>query len=267
MTTLRVPDAAAIARAAADSPLTYGPAFSALADAAELRFRDEIEPDLRDEGVVDWMQRKELPQKLAHVLRHTGVRPAGTIVELGAGSCWVSATLAREAAVERVVGVEFSRRRLEQIAPIAIAALGAPAAKIERRQADFNAPGLPDGCADLVVTDAAFHHAADPRHLAGVAFALLRPGGTLLLFREPTIALVRRPRDHGIEDEYGSFEHEYSARGYERLLRAAGFEAVRRVAAPGATGRRGRLLLRPPLSWLNGIAFAEYAYVGARPGS
>ncbi|MEA2150680.1 MAG: hypothetical protein QOD69_2510 [Solirubrobacteraceae bacterium] len=47
-------------------------------------------------------------------------------------------------------------------------------------------------------------------------------------------------------------------------LRAAGFDAVRRVAAPGATGRRGRLLMRPPLSWLNGIAFAEYAYVARR---
>jgi len=265
--TLRAPDAAAVARAAAESPLTHGPSFSELADDAELRFRDEIEPELRDEAVADWMQRKELPQKLARVLRDTAVRPAGTVVELGAGSCWLSAMLARDEAVQRVVAVEFSRHRLERLAPIAIAAIGAPAAKIERVLADFNAPGLPGGCADLVVTDAAFHHAADPGHLAGVAFALLRPGGTFLLFREPTIALLRRTRDHGIEDQHGSFEHEYTARGYERLLRAAGFQAVRHVAAPGATGRRGRLLLRPPLSWLNGIAFAEYAYVGARPGS
>jgi SAM-dependent methyltransferase len=263
--TLRVPDADAVARAAAASPLTTGPAFSARADAAELRFRDEIEPALRGTGVVAWMRRKELPQQLAHVLRQTGVRPAGTVVELGAGSCWLSATLACEAVVQRVVAVEFSRHRLEQLAPIAIAALGAPAAKIERRQADFNAPGLPDRCADLVVTDAAFHHASDPAHLASVAFGLLRPGGTLLLFREPTIALLRRSRDHGIEDEYGTFEHEYTSRGYERMLRAAGFETVRRVAAPGATGRRGRMLMRPPLAWLNGVAFADYAYVGRRP--
>ena len=265
--TLRVPDADEVARAAAASPRTAGPAFSALADASELRFRDEIEPELCGDGVVAWMRRKELPQQLAHVLRDTGVRPQGTVVELGAGTCWLSATLARDEVVERVVAVEFSRHRLEQLAPVAIAALGAPAAKIERRQADFNTPGLPAGCADLVVTDAAFHHAADPGHLARVAFDLLRPGGTILLFREPTIAWVRRSRDHGVEDEYGSFEHEYSARGYERMLRAAGFEAVRRVAAPGAPGRRGRMLRRAPLSWLNGIAFADYAYVGRRPAS
>lgn len=262
--TLRTPSADEVARADAASPLTTGPAFSELADAAELRFRDEIEPELRGDGVVAWMRRKELQDKLAHVLRTTRVVPAGTVVELGAGTCWLSATLACDARVQRAIAVEFSRHRLEQLAPIAIAAIGAPAAKVERRRADFNAPGLPAGRADLVVTDAAFHHAADAGRLAAVAFELLRPGGTILLFREPTLALLRRTRDHGVEGRYGTFEHEHTARGYERLLRTAGFSDVRRVAAPGATGRRGRLLMRPPLSWLNGIAFAEYAYVGRR---
>jgi SAM-dependent methyltransferase len=264
---LREPQPEEVARAAAASPLVEGPAYSALADDDELRFRDEIEPELRGDGVVAWMRAKELPRKLDHVLRAAGLRPAGTIVELGAGTCWLSATLACEPGVERAVAIEFSRHRLEQLAPVAIAAVGAPAAKIERRRADFNAPGLPEGCADLVVTDAAFHHASDPDHLASVAFALLRPGGTILLFREPTLALLRRTRDHGLEGRHGAFEHEYTARGYERKLREAGFEGVRRVAALGATGRRGRMLMRPPLSWLNGIAFAEYAYVGRRAAS
>lgn len=262
---LHVPSREEVARAGAASPLVEGPQFSALADADELRFRDEIEPELRGDGVVSWMRRKELAHKLEHVLRGAGLTPAGTVVELGAGTCWLSATLACEPAVQRAIAVEFSRHRLEQLAPVAIAAIGAPAAKVERRRADFNAPGLPPGCADLVVTDAAFHHAADAGHLAAVAFELLRPGGTVLLFREPTLALLRRTRDHGVEGDHGSFEHEYTARGYERALRAAGFGAVRRVGAPGATGRRGRLLMRPPLSWLNGIAFAEYAYLGTRP--
>ena len=263
--TLRIPDAQDIARAAAESPLADGPAFSDLADAAELCFRDEIEPDMRGDDVVAWMRSKELVEKLEHVLRVSGVQPGGTVVELGAGTCWLSATLACDPRVRRAVAVEFSRHRLEELAPIAIAAVGAPAAKVERRRADFNAPGLPDGCADLVVTDAAFHHAADPAHLARVALRILRPGGTVLLFREPTLALLRRTRDHGLEGRHGCFEHEDTARGYERRLRAAGFEAVRRVAARGAVGRRGRMLMRPPLSWLNGIAFAEYAYLGRRP--
>ena len=99
--------------------------------------------------------------------------------------------------------------------------------------------------------------------MAKVAHALLRPGGTLLLFREPTLALLRRNRDHGVEDDYGSFESEDSKRGYLRTLRAAGFAEAR--ASQGAGSLRERsFLLKPPARWLNGIAFAEYVYVAVR---
>jgi SAM-dependent methyltransferase len=249
----------------AASPFVTGPAFTARADADELHFRDEIEPELRGDDVVGWLERKELLPRLAHVLDRAGVTPSGTVVELGAGTCWLVGALATLPGVERAVGVEFSRRRLEELAPVALAALRAPAERVERRLADFFASGLPSSSADLVVSDAAFHHASDMDELARVAHDLLRPGGAVLLFREPTLALLRRRRDHGAEDEHGSFEHEDTARGYERRLRAAGFTEVRRVPAAGSfRGAKARAILRPPLAWLNGIAFAEYAYVGRR---
>ncbi|WP_028065707.1 class I SAM-dependent methyltransferase [Solirubrobacter soli] len=260
---LSAPSPDAVADAAARSPFVVGPTFSALADADELRFRDEIEPELTRDGIVPWLQRKELLEKLDHALSSARVTPSGTVVELGAGSCWLSAALTTLPGVEEAIGVEFSRYRLEELAPVAIAALGADPARVTRRLADFNAHGLPDASADLVVFDAAFHHAADRLHIAKVAFRLLRPGGRLLLFREPTLALLRRNRDHGIEDEYGSFESEDSRRGYLRTLRAAGFADAR--ASQGAGSLRERaFLLRPPLRWLNGIAFAEYVYVAVR---
>jgi SAM-dependent methyltransferase len=255
-----------IAAAAAASALRRGPAFTALADAAELRFRDDIEPGLAGAGdVVAWLDRKELLRRLADTLERTQLAPAGIVVELGAGTCWLAATLARREAVERVVAVEFSRRRLEELAPVVLAALDAPAEKVQRVLADFNDPGLPPGSADLVVTDAAFHHASDPRRLARVAHQLLRPGGAVLLFREPTLSVLRRTRDHGIEGEHGSFEHEYTGRAYLGHLRGAGFRDARAVpVAGGFRRRRQRWAARPPLAWLNGIAFAEYSYVARR---
>ena len=90
-----------------------------------------------------------------------GLEPAGTIVDLGAGACWLSAALVRRPAVEKSIAIEFSRRRLEELAPIAIAYLAAPPEKIERVRADFYNHGLGEGIADWVFTDAAFHH-ADP---------------------------------------------------------------------------------------------------------
>lgn len=258
----------AVAEAARRSPLVEGPAFSEHADADELRFREEIEPGLAGDvaGLGAGLDRKELVARLEYVLRRAGIAPHGVVVELGAGACWLAGVLARSPEVERVVAVEFSRHRLVDLAPVALAHVGAPAEKVERRLADFYASGLPAGEADLVVTDAAYHHAADPVALGRVAFDLLRPGGTLLLFREPTLSLLRRSRDRGIEEEYGGFEHDYSAREYLRQLGEAGFAERRKVAAPSSFVQApARWTLRPPLSWLNGIAFAEYAYVARKP--
>jgi SAM-dependent methyltransferase len=258
----------AAAAAAARSPLVRADAMSELADLDELRFREEVEsyPDpLRD--VPRFIDGKELPQRLAYALDRARLEPVGQVVDLGAGVCWLSATLARRPEVEHVIAIEFSERRLVQLAPIALAHLEAPAERVERRLADFYAHGLPDGSADWVVTDAAFHHAPDPVRLARVAFDLLRPGGRFLLLREPTLSLLRRRRDHGIEDEHGAFEREHDARGYLRALRQAGFRASRHPAAGGFRTLRQRSILRPPLSWLNGFAFAEWTYVGVRPPS
>ena len=260
------PEIDEIDRVAAASPLRVGPARSELADADELRYRDEIEsfPEPRLD-VPRWIERKELVRKLEWSLDRGGLEPAGTIVDLGAGTCWLSATLVRRPEVERSIAVEFSRRRLEELAPVALAYLGAPAEKVERVVADFYNHGLGTEIAAWVFMDAAFHHAADPVRVARVAYDLLRPGGRFVLFREPTLATLRRTRDHGVEDEHGSFEREYYARGYLDFLRRAGFEASKFPASGGFRTPRARALLRPPIAWLNGVLFSEYTYVGRRP--
>jgi SAM-dependent methyltransferase len=260
--------AEAVAAMARRSPVEDRLRLSEHADRDELRFRDELEsfPDpVRD--IPAWIRRKELREKLEWDLDAAGVEPAGTVVELGAGSCWLAAVLARRERVERVVAVEFSRRRLLELAPVAMAYVGAPAEKIERVLADFYEPGLPEAAADLVVMDAAFHHAADPVALARIAFSLLRPGGSFVLHREPTLALLRRTRDHGVEAHHGDFEHEYDRWVYLRFLRQAGFDARSHLASVGGSRRRARLYVRRPFRWLNGVAFANYTYVAVKPPS
>src|SRR5215210_111899 len=98
--------------------------MSDLADLDELRFREEIEPyEDPPADVVAWIERKELVPKLEWALRNAGLEPAGTIVDLGAGTCWMSSVLARRERVERVLAIEFSQRRLAELAPIAMAYL------------------------------------------------------------------------------------------------------------------------------------------------
>jgi SAM-dependent methyltransferase len=265
---MNLPAVDAVDRAAAASPLSLGPAFSALADSDELRYRDEIEsfPEPRLD-VPRFIERKELVRKLDYSLERAGLEPAGTIVDLGAGTCWLSAALVRRSEVERSIAVEFSRRRLEELAPVAIAYLRAPPEKIERVLADFYNHGLGAEIADWVFMDAAFHHAADPLRIARVAYDLLRPGGRFVLFREPTVTPLRRRRDHGVEDEHGAFEREYRPSAYVDFLRRTGFEASKFPASGGFQSVKARALLRPPMSWLNGVLFSEFTYVGRRPST
>lgn len=217
--------------------------------------------------VVAFIEGKELPAKLEYALRQAELEPAGTVIDLGAGTCWLSAALAKKPRVERVIAIEFSRRRLVDLAPIAIAYLEAPPEKIERVVADFYSYRSEGALADLVFTDASFHHAADPVRLARLANSLLRDGGRFMLFREPTLSLLRLRREHGIEDEHGSFEREYSARDYVGFLRRAGLDACKFRASGGFSTLRARAILRPPLSWLNGVLFSEFTYVGRKPRS
>jgi SAM-dependent methyltransferase len=260
------PSADAIAAAAERSPLRETGRLSELADADELRYRDEAEVyEDPPRDIVAWMERKELQQKLRYALEQAGLTPRGDIVELGAGTCWLGATLALSPDVRRVTSIEFSRRRIADLAPVAIAHIGAPPEKIERVVADFYDHGLGTGIADMVFMDAAFHHAPDPVRMARVGYDLLRPGGVFVLHREPTLSLIKRSRDHGVEGEHGDFEREYDWWQYLRFLREAGFEASKHPAASSFSNERERARLRPPLSWLNGVAYSTFTYVGRKP--
>jgi SAM-dependent methyltransferase len=240
--------------------------LSELADRDELAFRDVHEPYSDPaQDVPAWIQRKSLLRRLDDALAGLEIEPAGTVVELGAGSCWLCGALARRPEVERAIGIEFSRRRLVELAPYALAYVGAPAEKVERVLADFYDHGLPDGCADLVVCDAAFHHAADPERLCRVAFDLLRPGGDFFLHREPALTPIRRTRKAELEDQFGDFENEFMWWTYMRFLREAGFEPRKAPATHGYTSLRDRLVMRRPFSWLNGVVWANFSYAGRKP--
>jgi SAM-dependent methyltransferase len=235
------------------------------ADVQELRFRENVEPYA--DGVaasLGFFQRKRVLDYLDYALARADIEPAGTVVELGAGSCWLSSALACFPAVERVIAIDFSRRRLTEIGPASLALLDAPAEKVERRVADFYNHGLEPDMADVVVLDAAFHHAADPARLSRICFDLLRRGGTVVLFREPTLTPTHRKRDHGIEAEHGDFEHEYRRGEYVTFLRDAGFDARSIGVRWFHSGGWRRVLYHPPLTLLSGPLRGHYVYVGRK---
>ena len=102
-----------------------------------------------------------------------------TVLDVGCGTGWTSASMVRRFAPDRIVAVDPSEGMLEQFA----AKLGGefPAVTVELRAEDVMAMDVPDGTFDAVICAMALHWFADkPGAVARMARAL-RPGGVMAI--------------------------------------------------------------------------------------
>jgi SAM-dependent methyltransferase len=169
------------------------------------------------------------------------------IVELGCGTAYLSAWLARRGA--RPVGVDptpaqlASARRCQQELGLPFPLVEAPAERVP----------LPDAAFDLAVSEYGASIWADPYRWIPEAARLLRPGGRLVFLRSSTLAVLCSP-DTGpvgerlVRPQFGMYRFDWRADGggiefhlahgdLLRLLRANGFEVLDLIeiqAPPGA---------------------------------
>jgi SAM-dependent methyltransferase len=134
------------------------------------------------------------------------VLPAGladvAVVELGCGSAYVSAWLARRGA--RPVGVDVSARQLA----IAHRLQGEFSLRFPLVQADAERVPLAAGCADLVISEYGASVWCDPYRWIPEAARLLRPGGRLVFMAQSTLARMCMPEqgpatDRLVHDLFG----------------------------------------------------------------
>jgi SAM-dependent methyltransferase len=165
------------------------------------------------------------------------------VVELGCGTAYVSAWLARRGA--RPVGVDLSPAQLAT-ARRCQHQLGLTFPLVE---ADAGDVPLPDGCADLVVSEYGASVWCDPAAWLPEAARLLRPGGRLAFLTNSVLATLTVPEDDGFagdrllrpqRDAYrvawpsGGVEYHPGHGDWVRLLRRHGFtvEALHELYAP-----------------------------------
>ena len=157
----------------------------------------------------------------------------GRSLDLGGGSGWLAAELARRGFAAVSLDIEDPYARLAQIEG------GAAGRDFElvtdvldesgSEGVDFvvgDMEQLPFGAGvfDLVTTSAALHHSSDPVRTLRHAARVLRPGGVLLTLNEPAKGLFRdeSPILGGRGEAAG--EHLYWARTYLGFFRAVGLE-------------------------------------------
>ena len=154
------------------------------------------------------------------------------VLELGCGTAYVSAWLARRGA--RVVGLDVTPAQLETARRCqAVHGLEFPLIEASAEEVP-----LADASFDLVVSEYGASIWCDPARWVPEAARLLRPGGRLVFLRNSTLVMLCTPDEGPAEErllrpQFGMYRLEWPGEGVEfhlghgewiRLLRSSGFE-------------------------------------------
>ena len=85
----------------------------------------------------------------------------GTILEIGAGTCWFSARLSRISDVSHITTIERNPERIDLAKNYFLKVFQALPNKITILKKDFHKLPFSDYSVDFIVVDAALHHADD----------------------------------------------------------------------------------------------------------
>ena len=166
-----------------------------------------------------------------------------SIVDLGAGNCWLSWRLATEG--HSVAAVDLSDDATD-----GLAASRAYPVRFARLQASFDQVPLGDSTVDLSVFNGSFHYSTDPRRTLTEAIRLLRPGGRVVIMDSPFYRLAKsgeqmlRERRRDWRRRYGQDFGAFPTAGFltrGRLNRLGTAHGIRWRVMPLPLGWRWRL--------------------------
>jgi len=163
------------------------------------------------------------------MLRMDSIAPRirGRVLDLAAGSCWLTAELSKLDAVEEATALDMSERFLTTAGARVIDALGGRREKIRFAASTFNETPFGDDYFDCVFMFACLHHSLAPIKTLMEAKRILKPGGALLVFEHPPALLsIRKKRREAISMSTGNpTEIVYTKGEFEYLLKQAGFDS------------------------------------------
>lgn len=142
---------------------------------------------------ANWMREIEFYfDAYAARLDNALIGTSGNAAELGAGSCGLSVCLSRLPSVKQVVALDISMVRMKRMIELSASVLDGNSKKITPIASDFNGR-LPfaDGELDVIVFDAALHHAQSMWRTLSECRRVLKKGGLLIAQREAYLSPYR----------------------------------------------------------------------------
>lgn len=181
--------------------------------------------DLTATHVAEWRLRAQSFQFLQKWLQQNHGKSSLRILDLGAGSGWLSRRLAEQHAV---LALDVNA------GPHGLAALPANQRRFLAVQAELEQPPLAAASFEIVIANASLHYARDPAQCCAEAARVLRPGGQFIVMDSPVYptpaaaqAAARRSAayyaEHGVPglaQNYGGLTDElFTAQKHFRFIR------------------------------------------------
>lgn len=133
------------------------------------------------------------------LLADPALRPRikGTVIDVAAGTCILSAELSRLPDVETVYALDLSEEFLTSTGARMLRAGNAVEEKLTFIASDFNDIPLPAASVDAAFIFAAIHHSLSPIKTLQEVGRILKPGGTLFILENPAsvVSIQRRRRE------------------------------------------------------------------------
>jgi len=115
---------------------------------------------------------------------------SGNVLELGAGSSWLTGEISKLANVNECFAFDASEVMLKEVTPNILEHVGANHDKITRVIGDFHALSFDDDYFDYVVWDAALYQVPENSYgkVLREVFRVLKPGGQMIAINEPILS-------------------------------------------------------------------------------
>jgi ubiquinone/menaquinone biosynthesis C-methylase UbiE len=239
--------------------------FSEHFNVAEVEYRRDSQlQEAEFDSLEKWYARVDDGRRrfIPFLRSQCGVKFSGRVLEIAAGSGWMSAEMSRITEVTEVFTLDASETLLQEITPNIFNYLQAQEDKITRVLGDFHRLDFKDESFDLVTVDAGLHHAVSLDAVLAEVFRVLKPGGQHVAIREmitPPLWFKRTSSTRRRLIAAGVTENMYPMKEWRAAFEKAGFSfRARRVNLK--TNWLARLN-----EWLfNGLFHCRYVLLGAK---
>lgn len=149
-------------------------------------------------------------------------RVRGKVLDIAAGSCWMTAKLSLLPEVEEVYAVDLSEKFLTGAGMRCMKSLNAKLEKVRLVASDFTHMPLENEMADCAMIFGALHHSLSPIKTLLEVGRCLKPGGCMMILEHPPATItIRQARNRSLSLSEHASEIAYTREELEYLMRVA----------------------------------------------